>query len=110
VTIVQARRIEDCFEGSQIQEVAFDGPITDRDVRRLGQLGRLQYFTQFPRALFVVHDPQRFTLKGLVGNTTLRCVMYTNDVSGTVSRLAACLAPDAPSPEKEEIHAASVSP
>ena len=42
------------------------------DEPRSGALGRwatCRYFDAFPRPLFVVNDPQRLKVKGLVGNT-----------------------------------------
>jgi hypothetical protein len=105
VRIIETRRIEDCFDGSTVQDCLLDGPMTDEAVRRLGALGHLQYFTQFPRPLFVVNDPLRLKVKGLIGNTSLRCVVYTRDVPEAIRRLSACLAPDHPSPTKEDPHA-----
>ncbi len=64
--------IEDCFENSNIYDVALNMEITEDFVITLGKFGSLQYFPNFPKPFFKLRLENLFELKGIVGSYKFR--------------------------------------
>jgi hypothetical protein len=86
--IVGVRHIEDCFDGSYIHEILFDADITAAFIRSLGTEGQLQYYPNFARPFFKAMFQDRFTLKGVEGNRTVRVLSYEKDLERTLTHLS----------------------
>lgn len=82
--IVSSTHLEDCLNGSRWMRYDFDEPWADDEVRALGTLGSLDYFTEFPRPYFRLRSATGFEVKGVVGTTTCRALLPRND--GDVSK------------------------
>lgn len=78
--IVDTRHIEDCFDGSYMYEVLFDADIEPAFIETLATECRLQYHRDFARPFFKAFFEDRFTLKGVQGNRTIRVLSYQKDL------------------------------
>ncbi len=85
--IVDVRHIEDCFDGSYIHEILFDADIAPAFIESLGTEGQLQYHRSFARPFFKAVFKDRFTLKGVEGNRTVRILSYEKDLEPTLECL-----------------------
>ena len=45
-------KVEDCFNGSSIYRYWFDNEWTTQGIRRLGRIGNLDHYRDFPRPFF----------------------------------------------------------
>jgi hypothetical protein len=90
--IADVRHIEDCFDGSYIHEILFDADITAAFIRSLGTEGRLQYHRSFARPFFKAVFADRFTLKGVEGNRTVRVLSYEKNLERTLEYLRQLIA------------------
>ena len=89
--VVETKDIEDCFDGSCIKEVRLEAPITKSLVFALGNEGDVRYYDHFARPFFKVRVPNKFDLKGIAGNDTLR-VHLKNPEEYSLERFCALLA------------------
>jgi len=90
--IAGVRHIEDCFDGSYIHEILFDADITSTFIQSLGTEGCLQYHRSFARPFFKAVFTDRFTLKGVEGNRTVRVLSYEKDLTRTLEYLEQLIA------------------
>ncbi len=70
MTIVSKKKIETCFDGSQMYQYSLSGQWTEKTIRALSGLGKLEYFADFPRPFFRVRRKSGFQLKGVFGEAT----------------------------------------
>lgn len=70
--VVEVKHVEDCFDGSLIKELLLAEEITKTHIFSLGKAGSAQYFPHFARPFFKIRVPDRFDLKGIEGNKTMR--------------------------------------
>lgn len=73
--IASVEKIEDCFDGSSVYGYAFDAPWDRAAIQRLGELGELDYFPEFPRPFFRLRGPNGLQVKGVEGETTCRAIL-----------------------------------
>ena len=85
--IIDVRHIEDCFDGSYMYEILFDADVTPVFIQSLGTEGQLQYHRSFARPFFKAVFKDRFTLKGVEGNRTVRVLSYEKDLEPTLECL-----------------------
>ncbi len=74
MTIVSARKVEDCFDGSRVVRYTFDETFTPQRIRALEALGELDHFPDFPRPLFRVRLPGGAEIKGIGGTAECQVV------------------------------------
>jgi len=85
--ITGVRHIEDCFDGSYVHEILFDADITSTFIESLGTEGKLQYYRSFARPFFKAVLADRFTIKGVEGNRTIRVLSYEENLERTLDHL-----------------------
>ncbi len=90
--IADIRHIEDCFDGSYIHEILFDDDIRPAFIQSLGTEGQLQYHQSFARPFFKAVFKDRFTLKGVEGNRTIRVLSYEKDLDPILEYLRRLIA------------------
>ena len=72
-------KVEDCFNGSRIYDIKIDRPININLILKLGALGRLEYFKEFPRPFFRIHSPEEgFQIKGVEGEHSFRIILSSS--------------------------------
>jgi len=72
--IVETRKVEDCFDGSAVYAYRFDTPWTEREIRALGALGKLEFFPDFPRPLFRLLGEGGWQMKGVLGEDVCKAI------------------------------------
>lgn len=70
--IIEIKHVEDCFDGSLIKELRISKEITKEFIYAVAGGGDIQYFAHFAKPFFKIRIPNRFDLKGIQGNTTMR--------------------------------------
>lgn len=85
--IIDVRHIEDCFDGSFMYEILFDTDVAPAFIQSLGIEGQLQYFPSFTRPFFKAVFENRFTVKGVEGNRSVRILSYAKDLEPTLECL-----------------------
>lgn len=85
--IASLRDLESCLDRTEAVEVSLDGPVTEALVRRLGQVGALQYFPQFPRPYFRVDHATDWVVQGIVGAAKLRIQLFGERRAEALERL-----------------------
>lgn len=73
--LTNATKVEDCFDGGTVFKYAFDRKWTAQTIRSLIDLGRLDYFPDFPRPFFRVCGKTGFQIKGVEGEETCLVVL-----------------------------------
>ncbi|HSV72576.1 MAG TPA: hypothetical protein VLH79_02315 [Chthonomonadales bacterium] len=73
--IVEARKVEDCFDGGAVYAYRFDNVWTERDIRALATLGKLEYYPEFPRPLFRLLGEGGWQVKGILGEDECKVVL-----------------------------------
>ena len=91
--VISMGQQEDCFDGSYIREAVLDQPIDSAFVEYLGKLGRCCHYRDFQRPFFTVTAPDRFKIKGIEGNNSLRLIIFKvsdnsieKDIISTINR------------------------
>jgi hypothetical protein len=74
VAVLECKQIEDCLDGSSIYSYTLSAAWTRAAIRALGELGRLEYFADFPRPFFRVIGAEGLVIKGVEGETSCRVV------------------------------------
>ncbi len=69
--ILDIKHIEDCFDGSFIQEIVFNEPISKNFIFSLGKIGKLYYLGTLPRPFFKI-IMRNYEFKGVEGNPAVR--------------------------------------
>lgn len=75
MTIQQIKDIEDCFDGSHIKEIIFKEPIQKEFIDSLMNIGNLKYYPFFSQPFFKLDVPDKFSVKGVEGNYSIRIVI-----------------------------------
>ena len=70
--ILAVQHLEDCFDGSYIKEVQFNENISEELILKLGILGHLRYYKDFPLPFFKITMARRFEIKGVEGKNSIR--------------------------------------
>ena len=78
--IVDIKDIEDCFDGTFIKEVLFDECISKEFIFYLGKDGKMQYFPDFAKPYFQINIKDKYTLKGVEGNKTIRIIFFIDNL------------------------------
>ncbi|MFH1049967.1 MAG: hypothetical protein V1779_03440 [bacterium] len=73
--IIKQKKIEGCLEGANVKDIKLDGKITKELVLHLGQLGKLIFTDDLEKPFFRVIVRGQFTMKGSLGNRTIRLLM-----------------------------------
>lgn len=73
--ILEARKVEDCFDGSRVYVYRVDEPWRRETIAQLGALGELDYYPEFPRPFFRLRGRHGMQVKGVEGNDTCRVVL-----------------------------------
>ncbi len=85
--LLRAVRVEDCFDGSSVYRYFFDSVWSREEIRRLGELGRLDYYPDFPRPFFRVVGPGGAQLRGVEGERSCQVVLPRQDRQEVIERL-----------------------
>ncbi len=75
----EARKLEDCFDGSQAFSYTFDEPWTEENILELASFGTLEYFPEFPRPFFRLRTARGLEVKGVGGDTQCRVIFPRTD-------------------------------
>ena len=73
--ITGIQRLEDCLDGSRVYSYQFDQPWTRETIVQLSALGKLDYFSDFPRPFFRIRAPSGLQIKGVEGLDYCRVVL-----------------------------------
>jgi hypothetical protein len=85
--ILALKHVEDCFNDSAVFRLEFDTPWTEAGIQRLTALGRLEYFSQFPRPFFRLRGADGLVIKGVLGETTCRMTLLKEQQEAVEARL-----------------------
>ncbi|MCW1299614.1 MAG: hypothetical protein QXD02_04825 [Candidatus Parvarchaeum sp.] len=66
--LVNIKKVEDCIDSGTVFEYFFDEAINEESIRKLGRLGRLQYYDSFSKPFFKVIADCGVQIKGIVGD------------------------------------------
>jgi len=88
--ITAVTNVEDCFDGTSVCEVEFDLPVTREFITRLGGLGEIEYFPDFPRPFYRLEVKSSFSLRGVERATSARMIVV-GDKDLAISRLSSFL-------------------
>lgn len=72
--IMEIKKIEDCFDGSSVYGYTFDEEWSREKIFRLGSLGMVEYFADFPRPFFRIRGENGLQIKGVDGETNCRII------------------------------------
>lgn len=70
--VLGVQKVEECLDGVLIIDFLLDMKVREGFIQYLGNLGRLEYFHQFPRPFYRITRSRHFILKGVEGNDTLQ--------------------------------------
>ncbi len=78
--LIEARKIEDCFDGGSRYEFRFNNEIAEAFMRRLVGAGRLDFFPEFPKPFFKIFRSDGSQVKGILGSMDIE-VYFTRSHS-----------------------------
>ncbi|HBE01715.1 MAG: hypothetical protein A2096_09370 [Spirochaetes bacterium GWF1_41_5] len=74
MTIIQIKKIEDCFDGSMIYEIIFNSPVTRPLLDYFAGLGALQYYN-FTRPFYKITVLGKYELQGILNESQLKIIL-----------------------------------
>lgn len=77
--LVEARKLEDCIDGSMIFEFLFDGEIDEALMRRMAEGGELEFHPDFPRPFFRIRAVDSLQFRGILGDHGLEVLFPRGD-------------------------------
>lgn len=80
--IVDAVKLEDCFDGSAVYRYLFASAWTRENILALRRFGEVQYFPSFPRPYFRVQSPQGLIAQGVEGESSCRVTFPRREKEG----------------------------
>ena len=72
--VVGFQVMADCLDLVTTREIVFSGPITRDWIFALEQLGRLEYYSHFPKPFFRLTRPGDYIIKGVLGRDRCQVV------------------------------------
>jgi len=72
--ILDVQHMEDCFDGSTTVAYCFDETWTKESIFRLKNMGKLEYFPDFPRPFFRLTGAGGLQIKGVQGENSCRVI------------------------------------
>jgi hypothetical protein len=75
VTITGVEKVESCLDGTNIYSYKLHEAWSPKAIRRLTELGDLDYFTDFPRPYFRVLTESGLVIEGVEGETSCRVTL-----------------------------------
>lgn len=75
MNIVKINKVEDCFDGSAVFDYCLSEAWNETAIRKLTALGELEYFADFPRPLFRLHNKSGLFVNGLAGECQCRVIL-----------------------------------
>ncbi len=70
--VINFKHVEDCFDGSAINEVLFDTEISKEFIFKLSEGGEIKYYDHFARPFFKIRIHDLYDIKGIEGKKTMR--------------------------------------
>lgn len=86
--VLEIKEKEVCLDGTEIKEFLLDGTVDEAFIKAFGQLGRLDYFGNFPRPFYRITRDGQFIIKGVEGFATFQ-VIFLRDVTVLEAELSA---------------------
>lgn len=80
--LIHIKIIEGCLEGTNVRDALFSEPVNASFIKFLGNLGKLIYKENMEKPFFKVIVRGKYTLKGSVGNKTVRIILP--ELSGNI--------------------------
>jgi hypothetical protein len=74
MTIIEKRKLEDCFDGSSVYRYKCGCEWTKESIQCLDVLGKLEYFQEFPRPFFRITTKGGLQIKGVEGERYCRII------------------------------------
>ncbi len=75
MNIIAIKKIDDCLEGTNVRDLLFDIELTRTFIDYLGDQGKLIYRDFSTKPFFTIIVRGKFTLKGSLGNKTIRMLL-----------------------------------
>ena len=85
--IISCKKLEDCFDGNSVYGYQFEETWTKESITRLKELGKLDYFPDFPRPFFRLVGEKGLQLKGVQGNRSCQVIYPRKDKEVIKERL-----------------------
>ena len=76
--IIEIKDIDDCLDNTVVKDILFDKSITKDFIFFIGNMGDLEYYDSFARPYFNLNIENKFTIKGVEGNKTIRVITKGN--------------------------------
>ncbi len=74
MNIASVKKVEDCFDGGSVFSYEMDEEVTEASIKRLGVLGRLDYFPHFPRPFYRLITDDGLQIKGVEGERDFQVI------------------------------------
>lgn len=92
--LLRKERLENCLPSAPEYRYEFSAPWSPETIRRLGELGQLDYYSHFPRPFFRVRLREGAVIRGVEGDACCRVMFAADDAllrQQFDTRLARCL-------------------
>ncbi len=73
--LLHIKTMEGCLEGANVRDALFSKPVDVNFINYLGNLGKLIYNDKMDKPFFKIIVRGQYTIKGSVGNSTLRIIL-----------------------------------
>lgn len=85
--IIKEKKIEDCLEGSNFKDFLLDSLIDKSFIDYLGRLGKMIFIEDIEKPFFKIIVRGKYTIKGSLGNKTIRILLPDIDNSIAIYEL-----------------------
>ncbi len=85
--IIKEKKIENCLESSNVKDFMLDSEINKIFVDYLAELGKLIFIDNIENPFFKIIVRGKYTLKGSIGNKTIRILLPEMDNESAIKEL-----------------------
>ena len=84
--IIDIKTSKDCFNKSSIKIVTFNKSITRNSLKVFQELGELKVY-EFLNPLFVVKNPDRWEIKGLLNDNKFKVTLFNDEWTDLLKKI-----------------------
>jgi len=74
--IISIKRLEECLDGVAVMDFFLDKVVDDKFIQYLGNMGKVEYFPEFPKPFYRITRGGQFVLKGVQGNNVCQIFYF----------------------------------
>ncbi len=76
---IKTKKIDGCLEGTNVKDILLSDAISQEFIEKIAILGKLIFYEDLQKPFFKVIVKGKYTIKGSIGNKSIRVVLPKED-------------------------------